>query len=52
MIELTEKGRTAAHAGVVAAEAVERRMLSNLTDDKTEVLRDLLQRYADALEVS
>lgn len=50
MTELTEKGRTAAQAGVMAAEAVERRMLSNLTDEETEVLRDLLQRCADALE--
>ena len=50
MTGLTEKGRTAAHAGVVAAEAVERQMLSNPTDDETEVLRDLLQRCADVLE--
>lgn len=50
MTELTEKGRTAAQAGMVAAEAVERQMLSNLTDDETELLRRLLQRCADALE--
>ena len=50
MTELTEKGRTAAHAGMVAAEAVERQMLSRLTGDEAEVLRDLLQRCADALE--
>lgn len=50
MTELTEKGRTAAQAGMVAAEAVERQMLSNLTDDETELLRGLLQRCADALE--
>ncbi|AVW89757.1 MarR family winged helix-turn-helix transcriptional regulator [Celeribacter baekdonensis] len=52
MTELTEKGRTAAQAGMVAAEAVERRMLSKLTDDEADVLRDLLQRCADALEES
>ena len=50
MTELTEKGREAAHAGMVAAEAVERQMLSNLTDEEAEVLRDLLQRCTDALE--
>ncbi|WP_339692673.1 MarR family transcriptional regulator [Celeribacter baekdonensis] len=52
MTELTEKGRTAAQAGMVAAESVERRMLSKLTDDEADVLRDLLQRCADALEES
>ena len=52
MTGLTEKGRTATHAGVVAAKAVERQMLSNPTDDETEVLRDLLQRCADVLEES
>lgn len=50
MTELTKKGRTAAQAGMIAAEAVERQMLSNLTDDEAELLRDLLQRCADALE--
>ena len=50
MTELTEKGRTAAQAGMVAAEAVERQMLANLTDDEAVLLRDLLQRCADALE--
>ncbi len=52
MTELTEKGKAAAQAGMVAAEAVERRMLSNLTEDEAEVLRDLLQRCATALEES
>ena len=50
MTELTEKGRTAAQAGIIAAEAVERQMLSNLTNDETELLRKLLQRCAEALE--
>ena len=50
MTELTEKGRTVAQAGMVAAETVERQMLSNLTDDEADLLRDLLQRCSDALE--
>lgn len=49
MTELTEKGRAAAQAGMVAAEAVERQMLSGLTDDEAALLRDLLRRCADAL---
>ena len=50
MTELTRKGRTTAHAGMMAAEAVERQMLSDLTDDEADLLRDLLRRCADALE--
>lgn len=50
MTELTKKGRTAVQAGMVAAEAVERQMLADLTDDEVELLRDLLRRCADALE--
>jgi DNA-binding MarR family transcriptional regulator len=49
MTELTKKGRSAAQAGVVAAETVERQMLSGLTDKEAELLRGLLQRCADAL---
>lgn len=50
MTELTKKGRSAAKAGVVAAEAVERQMLAGLTDDEADLLRGLLRRCADALE--
>jgi DNA-binding MarR family transcriptional regulator len=49
MTELTKKGRAAAQAGVIAAEAVERQMLAGLTNKEAELLRDLLQRCADAL---
>jgi DNA-binding MarR family transcriptional regulator len=49
MTELTKKGRAAAQAGMIAAEAVERQMLSGLTKAEAELLRDLLQRCADAL---
>jgi DNA-binding MarR family transcriptional regulator len=52
MTELTKKGRTAARAGMNAAEAVERQMLAGLTEDEAKLLRDLLQRCADALEES
>jgi DNA-binding MarR family transcriptional regulator len=52
MTELTEKGRAAAQAGMIAAEAVERQMLAGLTKAEAELLRDLLQRCADALEDS
>ncbi|PNG25167.1 MarR family transcriptional regulator [Methylocella silvestris] len=50
MTELTEAGRTAAQAGMIAAEAVERQMLAGLTDDETKLLRELLRRCADALD--
>jgi DNA-binding MarR family transcriptional regulator len=50
MTELTRKGRTAAQAGMVAAEAVEQQMLAGLTDDEVDLLRQLLRRCADALE--
>jgi DNA-binding MarR family transcriptional regulator len=52
MTELTEKGRAAAQAGMIAAEAVERQMLAGLTEEEAELLRDLLRRCADALEGS
>lgn len=50
MTELTKKGRAAAQAGMIAAEAVERQMLAGLTKNEAELLRHLLQRCADALE--
>jgi DNA-binding MarR family transcriptional regulator len=50
MTELTDKGKAAARAGIIAAETVERRMLSGLTGDETRLLDSLLQRCADALE--
>jgi DNA-binding MarR family transcriptional regulator len=34
---------------MIAAEAVERRMLAGLTTEEAKLLRDLLQRCADAL---
>tara|TARA_R110002020_G_scaffold8652_6_gene34391 strand:+ start:5145 stop:5591 length:447 start_codon:yes stop_codon:yes gene_type:complete len=49
MTELTEKGRTAAQAGMLAAEAVERQMLSGLTEDEAKQLGNLLDRCAQAL---
>jgi DNA-binding MarR family transcriptional regulator len=52
MTELTKKGRAAALAGTIAAEAVERQMLSGLTKAEAELLRGLLQRCADALKDS
>jgi DNA-binding MarR family transcriptional regulator len=50
MTELTEKGRAAVQAGMVAADTVERKMLAGLTGKEVDVLRDLLNRCADALE--
>ncbi|MBB4067361.1 MarR family winged helix-turn-helix transcriptional regulator [Gellertiella hungarica] len=50
MTELTDKGKAAARAGIIAAETVERRMLSGLTGDETRLLDSLLRRCADALE--
>jgi DNA-binding MarR family transcriptional regulator len=52
MTELTKRGRMAARAGLNAAEAVERQMLAGLTEDETKLLRNLLQRCADALAES
>ncbi len=48
--ELTEAGRAAAQAGVIAAEAVERQMLAGLTNDEAKLLRELLRRCADTLD--
>ncbi len=50
MTELTEKGLKAAEAGIVASEAVERQMLSDLTQDEANTLAALLSRCADALD--
>lgn len=52
MTELTEKGKAAAQAGMVAADAVEQQMLSGLTRDEAKLLGDLLRRCSDALEGS
>lgn len=52
MTELTEKGKAAAQAGTIAAEAVERQMLAGLTGDEARLLGDLLRRCAQALEGS
>lgn len=49
MTELTEKGGKAARAGMLAAEAVEQQMLAGLAKEERALLRDLLQRCADAL---
>ncbi|WP_210310510.1 MarR family winged helix-turn-helix transcriptional regulator [Devosia pacifica] len=50
MTELTERGRAAAEAGIVASETVERQMLSGLTPDEARLLGTLLNRCAEALE--
>lgn len=50
MTELTEKGKAAAQAGMIAAETVERQMLAGLTGDEAKLLGDFLRRCADALE--
>ena len=44
MTELTEMGRMAAQAGMIAAETVERQMLAGLTADETKLLGELLSR--------
>jgi DNA-binding MarR family transcriptional regulator len=49
MTELTKKGRKAAEAGIVAAETVERQMLSQLTPKEARLLGELLNRCAEAL---
>lgn len=50
MSELTKAGQKVAAAGTVAADAVERQMLSGLSRSETELLNDLLKRCAVALE--
>lgn len=49
MTELTDAGRRAAQAGMIAAEAVEREMLAGMNGDEAKILRELLRRCADAL---
>jgi len=48
--ELTEVGRKTVQVGTIAAETVERQMLSDLTLEETELLCSLLRRCAKALE--
>ncbi len=48
--DLTEAGRKVVAAGRVAADTVERQMLSGLSEEETGLLRDLLRRCAAALE--
>jgi DNA-binding MarR family transcriptional regulator len=48
--ELTEAGRKAVQKGTIAAETVERQMLSDLTREEAKVLGSLLRRCAKALE--
>ncbi|HTN14011.1 MAG TPA: MarR family transcriptional regulator [Sphingomonadaceae bacterium] len=49
MTELTDAGKRAAQAGTIAAEIVEREMLAGLSAGEASMLRELLQRCADAL---
>ena len=49
MTELTDIGRTAAKAGTIAADTVERQMLAGLGASEIKTLAELLQRCADAL---
>ncbi len=48
--ELTAAGRKAVEAGTVAADAVERQMLSGLSEEEAGLLGSLLRRCAAALE--
>ena len=50
MTELTKAGRKAVQAGTIAAEAVERQMLSGLSAQEAKLLGSLLRRCAAALE--
>ena len=50
MTELTEAGRKAVDAGTIAADAVERQMLSGVSPEEALVLDNLLRRCAAALE--
>jgi len=49
MTELTDAGRAAAQAGMIAAETVEREMLADLSVGEAKMLGELLRRCADAL---
>jgi DNA-binding MarR family transcriptional regulator len=48
--ELTEAGRRAVEAGTIAADAVERQMLSVLSPEEAGLLGSLLRRCAAALD--
>jgi DNA-binding MarR family transcriptional regulator len=50
MTELTEAGRKAVDAGTIAADAVERQMLSGISPEEALLLDNLLRRCAAALE--
>jgi hypothetical protein len=50
MTELTEVGRKAVDAGTIAADAVERQMLSGVSAEEALLLDNLLRRCAGALE--
>ena len=50
MTELTSAGRKAVADGAKAADAVERQMLSRLSTEEAQVLRDLLKRCAAGLD--
>jgi DNA-binding MarR family transcriptional regulator len=50
MTELTEAGRKAVEAGTIAADTVERQMLSGVSPEEALLLDNLLRRCAAALE--
>ncbi|OYX31944.1 MAG: MarR family transcriptional regulator [Caulobacterales bacterium 32-69-10] len=50
MTELTQAGRRVVEAGTIAADTVERQMLSGLSGEEARLLGDLLRRCAAALE--
>jgi DNA-binding MarR family transcriptional regulator len=50
MTELTETGRNTVDAGLIAAEVVERQMLSGLSKEEARVLNELLERCTVALQ--
>lgn len=50
MTELTKAGQTAVAQGEKAADAVERKMLSTLSAEEAQHLRELLKRCAAALD--
>jgi DNA-binding MarR family transcriptional regulator len=50
MTELTESGRKTVDAGMIAADVVERKMLSGLSKEEARVLNELLERCAVALQ--
>lgn len=52
MTELTKAGRKAVQAGAIAAEEVERQLLSGLSAQEAKLLGSLLRRCAEALEIA